>query len=660
MKLIKFALKLLIALVVLSVLAVVGLLVAFNPNDYKPQIIQVVKDQTGRTLSIEGDIGISFFPRLGFSMGHTELSNADGFQSRVFAEVDEIDVGLQIKPLFMGKVELDELVLNGMSANLEINTDGSTNWDDLAGEAAPTSTQPAVVGEDSASESQANTELPPIRFQGIRIADAQVSYTDKVGGTAIIMEDFNFSTGVVKLWDPIDFEGSFRVENKYPQLDAKLNYSGTLIAKVLENQFGLKNFKLALDAAGEPIPNGKIVLNMGADISANTQTEVAELEQLSIHFDDTTISGTANVNNFSQPAVKFAVNVDQLNADRYIPQAEPTAEGEAIEAAEPSAAPVAVNADTLIELPMQTLRDLNVDGEFTVGAFQAMNLKTQNFKAVLSAHNGVIELKPLGIEMYEGVFDGAVKIDARKDLPAFAVQAKLANMQVNPLMVDFAEFDMVEGAGAFDLNITTQGDRVSQLKRGLNGTMSAVFADGVIKANLFSELSALLTTFGKAEWAAKIPNGKTTPFNALKVSGEIVDGKISTNDLNVDSDGFAAHGAGSFDIPTEYVDMSLTLMKDQQALCSIPIKGRIDQIDYVKASRGAAGDCAKDAGKAALQAELDKAKAKLEAEKAKLKAEFEAKKDAAEAEARARLEAEKKRAEEKLKNKLKDKLKGLF
>jgi hypothetical protein len=190
--------------------------------------------------------------------------------------------------------------------------------------------------------------------------------------------------------------------------------------------------------------------------------------------------------------------------------------------------------------------------------------------------------------------------------------------------------------------------------------MSAVFADGVIKANLFSELSTLLTTFGKAEWAAKIPNGKTTPFNALKVSGEIVDGKISTNDLNVDSDGFAANGAGSFDIPTEYVDMSLTLMKDQQALCSIPIKGRIDQIDYVKASRGAAGDCAKDAGKAALQAELDKAKAKLEAEKAKLKAEFEAKKDAAEAEARARLEAEKKRAEEKLKNKLKDKLKGLF
>lgn len=639
MKLIKLLAKLFAVVFVLLAVAIVGLLMTFNPNDYKPQIVQAVKDQTGRTLTIEGDIGLSFFPRLGFSVGHAELSNADGFQSRVFAEVDEIDVGLQIRPLFMRQIELDELVLNGMTANLEIKADGSTNWDDLV-QAGDDDAAPSAA---ASAEPQASTELPPIRFQGIRIADARVSYTDIAGGTALIMEDFNFSTGVVELWDPIDFKGNFRVENKYPQLNAKLNYSGTLIAQVLENKFGLKNFQLALDATGEPIPNGHIVLNMGADISANTATEVAELEQLSIQFDDTTIRGTAKVNNFEQPAVSFAVNIDQLNADRYMPETEAVPEGEA-----DSPAAGTADEDVLLELPMQTLRDLNMDGEFTVGQFQAMNLKTQNFKAVLSAHKGLIELKPLGIEMYEGVFDGAVTVDARKDTPAFAVQAKLSDMQVNPLLVDFAEFDMVEGSGAFDLNITTQGDRVSQLKRGLNGTLSAVFADGVIKANLLGELGELLALFGEDKAAAKVAGGKTTPFNALTVSGKIVDGKVTTKDLDVDAGKAQITGGGSFDIPTEYVDMALHVSQDGKG-CTIPLRGKLAEIDYAKFAKGAVPGCVKDAAKALLNAEKDKLKAELKAREAEEKAKLKAK-----------IEAEKKRAEDKLKDQLKDKLKGLF
>ena len=30
----------------------------FDPNAYKPQIVQMVKEKTGRTLAIQGDIGL--------------------------------------------------------------------------------------------------------------------------------------------------------------------------------------------------------------------------------------------------------------------------------------------------------------------------------------------------------------------------------------------------------------------------------------------------------------------------------------------------------------------------------------------------------------------------------------------------------------------------
>ncbi len=703
-KSIKLIIKAVLAIVVLLLIAVVAAVILVDPNDYKPQIVQLVKDQTGRDLTISGDIGWSLFPRLGFQIGRTELSNADGFQSRVFAEVENIDAGLQIMPLLRGAVELDVITLDGMMANLEINADGRSNWDDLLQAGADSPAQEAAKPAADTTDTGHNAdmpELPPIRLQGIRIDNASVSYTDRSAGSAVTMEQFSFSTGVVKLWEPIDFKGRFTVSNQSPQLTAKLNYSGTLLAQLPENRFALQGFKLKLDAAGEPVPNGRIVVNMAADVSANTAKEVATLEQLLISFDDTRIEGHAQVNGFAKPAVNFKVAIDQLNADRYIPQSPAPA------AAATPATASADNTDLVIELPMQTLRDLNMDGELTVGRFQVMNLKTQNFQAVLSAHKGLIQLKPLGIEMYSGRFDGNVTVDARKAVPAYAVAAKLDNMQVNPLLVDFAELDIVEGTGAFTVNISTAGQRLSELKRGLNGQLSAVFDKGVLKFNMLGGLGEFFTGLDKklaqagelsrlagkqdtadkiaktrtSERFAKLSSGKTTEFKALAVSGQIVNGVIRTNDLDVQSDNMRAQGKGSVDIASEYLDMQLALDVDGRQ-CSIPLQGKIADIDYVKFAKNAAPNCLKDAAKTLLndkkaqlqaeakarleaekakaKAELEKkkaeAKARLEAEKAKARAELDKKKAEAEAKAKAKLDKEKRRA----KDKLEEKLKGLF
>ena len=48
-----------------GVLVVAGALLAyvaatFDPNQYKPQLVQAVKDRSQRTLRLEGDIALSF------------------------------------------------------------------------------------------------------------------------------------------------------------------------------------------------------------------------------------------------------------------------------------------------------------------------------------------------------------------------------------------------------------------------------------------------------------------------------------------------------------------------------------------------------------------------------------------------------------------------
>ncbi|MEO0973146.1 MAG: AsmA family protein, partial [Pseudomonadota bacterium] len=69
-----------IGLLVLLLVAAVAIFAAtFDPNDLKGRLTVAVADQTGRELDIEGDIKLSFFPYIGFTLGPTRLSDAEGF-----------------------------------------------------------------------------------------------------------------------------------------------------------------------------------------------------------------------------------------------------------------------------------------------------------------------------------------------------------------------------------------------------------------------------------------------------------------------------------------------------------------------------------------------------------------------------------------------------
>jgi AsmA protein len=77
-KYLKYGLWCLGVLVLLLASVVAYIALTFNPNDYKPQIIQSVKDSKQRTLKLDGDIKLHFFPSIGVSLSKVWLSE---FQS---------------------------------------------------------------------------------------------------------------------------------------------------------------------------------------------------------------------------------------------------------------------------------------------------------------------------------------------------------------------------------------------------------------------------------------------------------------------------------------------------------------------------------------------------------------------------------------------------
>ena len=96
----KLFFKIFLALILILLIAIVGVAVVFDPNDYKDDIITLVEEKTGRKLSIPGDISLSLFPWIGIDLGKIEISNAKGFGKQPFAKMEHLQVRAKLWPLF--------------------------------------------------------------------------------------------------------------------------------------------------------------------------------------------------------------------------------------------------------------------------------------------------------------------------------------------------------------------------------------------------------------------------------------------------------------------------------------------------------------------------------------------------------------------------------
>ena len=91
------ALTWLVGIVVVLVAAVaIGVLTLVDPNDFKEEIAAAAKENTGRELTIVGDMEMTVFPWLGVKIGKVTLGNAAGFKSDVFAGSERVEARVHV------------------------------------------------------------------------------------------------------------------------------------------------------------------------------------------------------------------------------------------------------------------------------------------------------------------------------------------------------------------------------------------------------------------------------------------------------------------------------------------------------------------------------------------------------------------------------------
>lgn len=712
--------------------AVVGVAIAlavyvaatFNPNDYKAQIIQAVKESRQRTLHLDGDIKLSFFPSIGADLGSASLSEYKS--DRQFASVETLRVALALMPLLRHQIIVDDVMISGLAANLVKHKDGTTNIDDLL-----------------SREQKPSDTKQPVKFDiaQVSIAKTNLTYLDEGTGAQYAIHNLKLKTGRIANGAPGKIDLSVDVEGNQPKLNISAQLATTLTFDLERQSYQMADMDLQINGSALDISNLKIIATGDAGVNLSTQefsankfmlnakgTKAAspfeaaldlpalllskeklsgEHLKLNAKFDSGNIvaalslpdlSGTADsfrvgalaldlsvqmpdqafkvklaspmsgnfnaqqfkltnmnvavyalfdklpgksvnsamkgslavdakretlhanlaggllqsqvvakvdVSDFANPYIQFNVDVDQFDADLYLPK---KTDAKANQPEQP--------------IDLSALRKLNLEGSLRIGRLKVANIKSGDVRLRLKAHKGIVDVSPLSANLYKGSMNGSLSVNALA-APVIVVNQKLAGIDVAALTKDAADFDTLEGRGNVAMNLSMQGNTVSRMKKALSGNLSLNLVDGAIKginvARALRNAQGVLT--GSQTQSAN--QNEKTDFSELKATFKISNGVAHNADLSLKSPLLRVAGEGDIDVGNNSMNYlaRATLAKtlqgqgglDQVGGITVPVRiaGPFSDLKYTLDFGAMANEAAKQKVEAAKQELKTKAQEQL-------------------------------------------------
>ncbi len=621
----------------------------FDPNDYKPEITKLVQEQTGRQLTINGDLNYSVFPWLGLSLGQLSLSNssAPGFSKKPFAEIKSADVRIKIMPLFSSKIEVDKIVLAGLALSLEKNKQGISNWDDLITKTASNnSNKPNEKSHRKSSPAKTppsdKTPLILPAIAGIELIDANINWQDKQLGQQYQLNDFNFTTGIIANNTPSNIDINFSFKAKQPDISGSTKLLATVTFNIEKQKIELSNIKLIqqLNQKIQKPDNIELVLtadSIKADLTAETAAistlQIASLgvklnvsltannilsklkasgtlssndinpkallnslqitlpkmadsralektkfdirfsatpnsikiSTLKLTLDDSNLNGKIALTNFTKPKLRYTLNLNEINVDRYLPPPVPPVAAANAKKSATTSPTLANPQEQPLPIPVALLRSLDIKGSFSLGKAIVSKLKSSDIKLNVTAKNGAIRLNPMSAKMYGGQYQGNISLNVQKKIPVITLNEKITGVSFAPLVSDFMGEDYISGKGNASAKLTTKGLKISALTKNLNGTVAFNIKNSKIK---YLNPVYLAKKSGykliKKEFKEKQRFDNPDVFKVMKGSFQIKNGIAHNRDFITESRDVNLDGKGYVDLVKRYInyDARIIFQKD--------------------------------------------------------------------------------------------------
>ena len=340
----------------------------------------------------------------------------------------------------------------------------------------------------------------------------------------------------------LDLEGETLTTESFSLAGLGLNLQGSVNARnimsdpIYNGQVSLPNINLRrfMQQINQQLPatvDNSVFQTFALTSAFSGSNNDLSLSNLDLTLDDSRFNGELALTDFDNLAVDFDLSINSINLDRYL--------------APDNGASVNSSEIGNTELPVDSLRDLNLNGELNIGQLTYSDLNLNDLALSINASDGQLALAPISANLYQGSYTGDIRLNVNNDIPSASVDTTLTGINLAPLLQDFMDASYISGSGDIQLSLSGRGADTATIKRNLNGKGSLALQDGVLKGfdvgSVLNQVEAMI----REQRPRTIVRGERTPFDSFSSSITVSNGIVTTDDLLIESSGFDVSGRGT-------------------------------------------------------------------------------------------------------------------
>lgn len=498
---IKWILRSALSLLALIAIAMAYLVLAVDPNDFKPEIKSAAASQ-GLELTLDGNLSWQFLPQIGVVAEQVEFA----YGSVASGKIGELSLAVSWSGLFNIDLSGKQLPVGSVAIS-----DGTIMLAELAPDTFPIQLKRVnarVINFSLAGDSfpiSASAEI----FSGLALdLEAVVALQVNTGTAAIekiTVSDLKTSIGNMQV------SGQFNAESNFATAQGSLRSNNFNLQKLVTSiSRSFPAVKLSAMASEDALSavswNSSFNTDMNGLSTFNTQLEL-DSQALSI----------ASKVDHSINNLFMRVTGDQFDVSNYL-----AADSSNSDQNGALFAPLAVPFALWLGRSQM---------ELSLGKLKLPDFDADNIYINLFGNQKVLRLSSFNSDIFGGQVNATGRLDMRSTAPNFSLQTSLTNIDLEAALPSIADSSDITGLLSLEASIEGAGNNVDEITSTLRGGGDITVVDpryaSINAEEMFCNAAAL---FGGSDSNSSWPQG--TQFKTLTGSFQLNDGKLLFKDMN--------------------------------------------------------------------------------------------------------------------------------
>jgi len=597
-------LKVLLWTSLLLVLLVGGLLVAANYidwNSYRPEVVRLVKEATGRDLKLSGDLDFKLFPVPRIAAEGLSFANAPWASPAAMLEANSLALTIAPRALLVGKIRLRSIILEQATLRLETSASGQSNWE--------------FEQADGGQSAELFGELARISVDGLKILwrprtgkAAEIDVDKALLARPLIAQGVKFSASGSVDGNPITVDGKIDSLGAFLQgqgLSGEITRSSPKLEIKLAGEFGrlpaLDGLDITVQANGSRWPLLAVAYGLPAGDTPPWKTQfkltstakkwtVADFDAKAA---DSEITGGFSVLlGGSRPKVQGKLGASTLDLTRF----NQWMTGEISTTGDAETGSQRFFSDQ----PVRTgwMRAVDLDLQIKADSFLSKDLSLENADIVIKLEDGKFD-GSADAEAFGGQVKAHLTTQAIGDTLEYRHRLELKDGDVAAITGRWSDPPLLEGKGSVQYAISGAGSSVAGYMAGASGFLRILVGEGTARAGLADRAARGLVSKMFTAMLAQEQKDQVK-MNCLAADVEITDGVARFNVLVLDTDESTLVGTGTANLGSETWDMKFVPKPKHATLNTAVSVTMTGSFEDPKISVGKAGLLKKLAGVASI------------------------------------------------------------